>query len=96
MLKHHFVSITVAATVAASFVCAPVAMAQTAADTAASTPSQIKKAQRKQAHAKKNAELSQLEKNGYKPNSDDATYPTDIQNAERKTHPAQPGAASAP
>jgi hypothetical protein len=55
---------------------------------------QARKEARKQARAQRNAELKQLEKNGYNPaTSNDANYPQDIQNAERKAagapaHPA--------
>ncbi|OTP75265.1 DUF4148 domain-containing protein [Caballeronia sp. M23-90] len=76
---------------------APVAMAQTT-DTAASTPKQVQKAQRKAdrkaARTKKNAELKDLEKNGYNPAGDQTNYPQNIQNAEKKSAAAK--AASAP
>ncbi|SAL55939.1 hypothetical protein AWB71_02986 [Caballeronia peredens] len=43
------------------------------------------KAARQQARAKKNAELKKLEAAGYDPaKRDDATYPQDIQNAQKK------------
>lgn len=54
------------------------------APSAASTPKQIRKAQRKAARAKKNAELKTLEKNGYQPGGDLTSYPQNLQNAERK------------
>jgi hypothetical protein len=66
---------------------APVAMAQTP-DTAASTPKQIRKAQRKAAREKNNAELKELEKNGYQPGGGDEDYPQNIQNAQRKSNAA--------
>lgn len=50
----------------------------------ASTPKQIRKAQRKAARAKKNAELKALEKNGYQPGGDLTSYPQNLQNAEHK------------
>jgi len=81
---------------------APVAMAQTASSdtTAASTPKQVKKAQnkaaRKAARAKKNAELKDLEKNGYQPGGDQTNYPQNIQNAEKKSAAEKAKAASAP
>jgi len=77
-------------------------MAQTASsDTAAaSTPKQVKKAQnkaaRKAARAKKNAELKDLEKNGYQPGGDQTNYPQNIQNAEKKSAAEKAKAASAP
>ncbi len=44
-----------------------------------------KKAARKQARAKKNAELKELEDAGYNPaRRDDSQYPQDIQNAQKK------------
>lgn len=55
-----------------------------AAPPAASTPKQIRKAQRKAARAKKNAELKTLEKNGYQPGGDLNSYPQNLQNAEHK------------
>ncbi|WP_250474711.1 DUF4148 domain-containing protein [Caballeronia sp. GAFFF1] len=43
------------------------------------------KAARKEARAKKNAELKKLEGAGYNPaQRDDASYPQDIQNAQKK------------
>ncbi|SKD04505.1 protein of unknown function [Burkholderia sp. CF099] len=64
-------------------------------DTAASTPKQIKKAQRKAARAQKNAQLKQLEQQGYQPGGGHPNYPADIQNAERKAK-IPPAPASAP
>lgn len=57
--------------------------------TGASAATGMSKAQRKEARkearAKKNAELKQLEKNGYNPAAgNEANYPNDIQNAEKK------------
>ncbi|MFM0206346.1 hypothetical protein PQQ96_02970 [Paraburkholderia sediminicola] len=54
---------------------------------AASTPKQIRKAQRKAARARKNADLKVLEKNGYQPGGDLTSYPQNLQDAERKTAP---------
>lgn len=50
----------------------------------ASTPKQIRKAQRKAARVKKNAELKALEKNGYQPGDDLNNYPQNVQDAEHK------------
>lgn len=59
---------------------APLASAQ---DNAATTAE--KKAARKEARAKKNAELKKLEDAGYNPaKRDDNSYPQDIQNAQQK------------
>jgi hypothetical protein len=43
-----------------------------------------RKAARKEARAKKNAELKQLEAHGYQPSRNDPHYPNDIQNAQKK------------
>jgi len=56
---------------------------------AASKPGATTKAQRKaarkQARAKKNEELKQLESNGYNPAArDDTNYPQNLQNAQKK------------
>lgn len=84
-----------AAAVSAMLIAAPALAQNTPADagTAASATSTSKptKAQRKQARkearARKNAELSKLEKNGYNPaTSNDTSYPQDIQNAEKKAN----------
>ncbi|KAE8758994.1 MULTISPECIES: DUF4148 domain-containing protein [Paraburkholderia] len=66
--------------------------APAADEAAAATPSAAskaaakaqRKAARKQARAKKNAELKQLESNGYNPARNDPNYPTDLQNAQKK------------
>ncbi|WP_415774244.1 hypothetical protein [Paraburkholderia sp. J7] len=95
MAKSH--SLMVAAVTALSIALAPgIAGAQTSAPDA-SNPASMTKAQRKEARkearARKNAELKKLEQNGYNPaTANDANYPNDIQNAERKA--ASPGAAS--
>jgi hypothetical protein len=84
----------------AALLTVPVAQAQdTAATTAASTPKQIKKAQRKEARAKKNAELKQLEQNGYNPAGEQTNYPQNLQNAQSKINAqkaGKPAPASAP
>lgn len=43
-----------------------------------------RKEARKEARAKKNAELKKLEAAGYSPSKDDPSYPKDIQNAQKK------------
>jgi hypothetical protein len=79
--------------VAAILTCSA-AEAQTA-DAPASTPKQVRKAERKAARTKRNAELKILEQNGYKPQGgDNPNYPQNAQNAERKANAS--GAASAP
>jgi hypothetical protein len=78
---------------------APVAMAQSSDAGAASAPSKAaakaqRKADRKAARAKKNAELKDLEKNGYQPAGDQTNYPQNLQNAEKKSAAAKAKAAS--
>jgi hypothetical protein len=101
MFQIRMAAVAAVVSIAIAGLTAPVAMAQTAATdttTAASTPKQIQKAQRKAARkanrAKKNAELSTLEKNGYQPGGDQTNYPQNIQAAEKKAAAAK--AASAP
>jgi hypothetical protein len=60
-----------------------------AVEQAASTPrpkttKAERKAARKEARAKKNAELKKLEANGYEPSRNDPNYPQNLQNAEKK------------
>ena len=43
-----------------------------------------RKAARKQARAKKNAELKKLEDAGYQPSANDPNYPNNLQKAEKK------------
>ncbi|AJZ58096.1 DUF4148 domain-containing protein [Paraburkholderia fungorum] len=73
---------------------APAADATNAAKPSAASKAAAKaqrKAARKEARAKKNAELKQLESNGYNPSRNDPNYPTDLQNAQKK---AAAGAAA--
>ncbi|HEY3596765.1 MAG TPA: DUF4148 domain-containing protein [Paraburkholderia sp.] len=52
---------------------------------AASSTKEQRKAARKEARAKKNAELKQLEDAGYQPSShNNPHYPQDLQNAQKK------------
>ncbi|CAL8478035.1 DUF4148 domain-containing protein [Caballeronia novacaledonica] len=95
-MKKRTAPLAVLALSVAAFVAIPVAQAQ---DTAASTPKQIKKAQRKEARAKKNAELKQLEQNGYNPAGEQTNYPQNLQNAQAKINAqkaGKPAPASAP
>jgi hypothetical protein len=55
-----------------------------AAPASGATTKAQRKAARKQARAKKNAELKKLEANGYSPSRNDPNYPTDLQNAQKK------------
>jgi hypothetical protein len=85
MSRVRSVSLAITASIGIALAWAPVAMAQTAApDVAASTSKEAKKAQRKAARAKKNAELKELEKQGYQPGGDQLNYPQNIQDAQRK------------
>ncbi|MGI4858178.1 MAG: DUF4148 domain-containing protein [Janthinobacterium lividum] len=45
-----------------------------------------RKADGKARRAKKNAELSKLEKNGYNPSANDENYPNNLQAAEKKAN----------
>ena len=54
-----------------------------AASAAKPTKAQRKQA-RKEARAKKNAELKKLEDAGYNPSRNDPNYPQDLQNAQKK------------
>lgn len=68
-----------------SLVIADTAVAQTH-DSPASTPASKaeRRAQRKEARAKKNVELKKLESAGYKPAEDQTNYPDNVQNAAKK------------
>ncbi|MFM0340020.1 hypothetical protein [Paraburkholderia fungorum] len=63
---------------------ATAAVAQPDASTPAKPTKAERKAARKQARAKKNAELKKLEDAGYQPGRNDPNYPTDLQNAQKK------------
>lgn len=99
MFKIRMAALAVVASVSfAGLAAAPAAMAQTTTD-AASAPSKAaakaqRKADRKAARAKKNAELKDLEKNGYQPGGDQLNYPQNIQDAEKKSAAAKAKAAS--
>lgn len=54
-----------------------------------------KKADRKAHRAKKNAELSTLEKNGYNPAGNQTNYPQNLQNAQQKAAGQKPTNAPA-
>ncbi|AXF24138.1 hypothetical protein CUJ89_27825 [Burkholderia pyrrocinia] len=84
-------------------VAAPSANAQNASDPTtapvdSATAKQAQKAQRKVERkangAKKNAELSQLEKNGYNPGGDQVDYPQNLQNAQKQG--VRPASSPAP
>lgn len=52
-----------------------------------------RKAARKAARAKNHKELGALEKNGYQPAADNATYPTGIQQGKAKAETGAPASA---
>jgi hypothetical protein len=54
-----------------------------------------KKADRQARRAKKNAELSKLEKNGYNPGGNQTNYPQNLQNAQQKAAGQKPTNAPA-
>ncbi|MGF6370892.1 hypothetical protein OKW40_003642 [Paraburkholderia sp. RAU6.4a] len=54
-----------------------------------------KKAESKARRAKKNAELSKLEKNGYNPAGNQSNYPQNLQNAQQKATGQKPTNAPA-
>jgi hypothetical protein len=54
-----------------------------------------KKADSKARRAKKNAELSKLEQNGYNPAGDQSNYPQNLQNAQQKAAGQKPSTAPA-
>ena len=54
-----------------------------------------KKAESKARRAKKNAELSKLEKNGYNPAGNQSNYPQNLQNAQQKAAGQKPTNAPA-
>jgi hypothetical protein len=89
-VKQIMLGMSVAAMVAGSI---PLAVAQDASgvvstqqnttDAAKQTKAE-RKAARKEARAKKNAELKKLEDAGYRPATNDPNYPADLQKAEKK------------
>jgi hypothetical protein len=88
-IKRIMLGVSVIALVAGT---TPLALAQGASDAAAqqgaaSAPKPTKaerKAARKQARAKKNAELKKLEDAGYQPGQNDPNYPDKLQAAQKK------------
>ncbi|EDZ99502.1 conserved hypothetical protein [Burkholderia sp. H160] len=89
-IKRIMLGVSVAALVAGTI---PHAVAQGSTDAAAqegattTTPKPSKaerKAERKQARAKKNAELKKLEDAGYQPAQNDPNYPDKLQAAQKK------------
>jgi hypothetical protein len=103
MLKTSKAILAIAISVGALVGAQGVAVAQDAGTSAGAEPKQTqraqRKAERKAARAKKNADLSALEKNGYHPGGSQTNYPQDLQNAQRKLDAkkgASESASSAP
>lgn len=95
---HRFVALSLLIAVATLAMPVQSAIAQDSG-AAASTPKQAARAQRKAvrkaARAKKNAELSTLEKNGYNPaGANQNNYPQNAQAAESKANAATPASAT--
>lgn len=98
MFNVRIAAVALAVSVAIAGLSAPIAMAQSS-DATASAPSKAaakaqRKADRKAARAKKNAELKDLEKNGYQPGGDQTNYPQNLQDAEKKSAAEKAKAAS--
>lgn len=88
-INRRIFSSTIVATVISVALASPVFAQTTAAPDSGSTMTKAEKRAankqtRKANRAVKNAELSKLEKNGYSPGMDDATYPAQLQAAEAK------------
>lgn len=91
-MRSSLIHMTLALTVATlSVSAASVSLAQDSGSATADTAKTVsatkaqRKAERKEARAKKNAELKKLEGAGYNPaRGSDPHYPQDIQNAEKK------------
>lgn len=106
MNRRHIIASALAVSVGLSCFWQSTARAQNdnSGPTASAVPStkQEQKAQRKTERkanrAKKNAELSTLEKNGYNPAQDQTNYPQNLESAEQKIHAQKQGVkpASAP
>jgi len=102
MIKHRAGMCAISTGIVVFMAAAQPAMSQpadgsTVAASNAATAKQLdkaqKKADRKARRAKKNAELGQLEKNGYNPQGDRVDYPQDMQNAQKKADAQKAGTA---
>ncbi|MFM0227653.1 hypothetical protein [Paraburkholderia dipogonis] len=85
--KNCLVTIMAAALVTMAASVVPAFAQDTGAASGATTKAARKaqrKADRKAAHAKNKAELQTLEKNGYQPNQEGATYPSKLEDAQKK------------
>jgi Domain of unknown function (DUF4148) len=95
--------VAVVATMALSLMTVPVVGARAGgtdadASSAATSKQELKaqkKAESKTRRAKKNAELSQLQKNGYNPAGNQTNYPQNLQNAQQKAAGQKPSNAPA-
>jgi hypothetical protein len=90
MLNIRTAPLAVIALSVAALLTLPAAPAQ-AQDSAASTSKEVKKAQGKEMRAKKNAELKDLEKNGYNPGGEQTNYPQNLQNAQKRVEAEKAG-----
>jgi hypothetical protein len=106
MIRKKIATLAIGASLAVCLTSPPVAAQPASDEGAATTDAQAakqtqkaqKKAERKARHAKKNAELSNLEKHGYNPAGSPPNYPQNLQNAQQKANTqdksnAQKGAA---
>jgi hypothetical protein len=105
MKLKQLIALAAAATVTLSLIATPALRANAASSDAAASGTTMtkeelkaqKKAEKKARRAKKNAELSTLEKNGYSPAGNQSNYPENLQKAQQKAAGQQPSkAASAP
>lgn len=101
MLRMRNASIALVALLSMTVCAIPAVNAQSASSAVAtdqpapaSTPKQVRKAKRKMARARKNAELSTLKKDGFSPGGDQENYPSNIQSAESKMHASKAGASA--
>jgi hypothetical protein len=94
MIRKKIATLVIGASLAVCLTSPPVAAQTTSDEGAATADAQAakqtqksqKKAERKARHAKKNAELSHLEKNGYNPAGSQPNYPQNLQNAQQKAN----------
>ncbi|MFL9965404.1 hypothetical protein PQR02_31045 [Paraburkholderia sediminicola] len=103
MKSKHLYLLAVSATVTFGLIATPVLDAYAASSDATVPDSSVskqelkaqKKADCKARQAKKNAELNQLEKNGYNPAGNQINYPENLQNAQQKAAGQKPTNAPA-
>ena len=101
LLSRRFANIFIGAVLLGGSVPAAIAQSSNTASEATTKQKQQvqRKADRREARARKNAELEALEKKGYQPGGEQQDYPKNAQDAERKVQEqkaAAPVSASAP